>query len=589
MASERAIERHLVRDGVVAEEGLAEARQEAAKTGDRLLDVIVGKGHATADAVYRSLAAFCEMRYVTPSKMDIPPGVVEKVPARFSTHYRFVPVQERNGILVVAVCDPLDAQLLDDIRLVLKQRIEPVVATPDEIERTAKKLYGVGADTVERILSDGDSVASVVSLDGVSAGADLGDETIDASIIKFVNELLSEAIRVDATDVHMEPFEDLLRVRYRIDGVLHAVPTPPTIRGLHPAIVSRIKIMANLNIAEKRMPQDGKIRASLSEEQFDLRVSVLPTPYGETVNLRILNRASMFLPLEELGFLHEDLESFNTFIERPHGMILLTGPTGSGKTTTLYAALNKLNKVDHKIITIEDPIEYQLKGVTQMQAMPQIGFGFSMALRSMLRHDPDIMLVGEIRDFETAEMAIRSSLTGHLVFSTLHTNDAAGAVTRLTDMGVEPFLIASTMIASIAQRLVRRLCPECAEPFDPERDYFAQLGLTPADRPDDATFRRARGCDTCRNTGYRGRVAVYEILPFSDSIKQMTVDRTPSTLIKEKACELGMRTLREAGWRRVCRGETSFEELVRVTVESDAPIVAEAESSIPDGDATVSV
>jgi type II secretory ATPase GspE/PulE/Tfp pilus assembly ATPase PilB-like protein len=499
--------------------------------------------------------------------MDIPPAIVARVPARFATHYRLVPVQEHDGTLVVAVSDPLNAQLLDDIRLVLKQRVEAVVATPDEIERAIKTLYGVGAETVERILSDSESAPAVVSLDG-EGGADLGDESIDASIIKFVNELLSEAIHSSATDVHLEPFEDQLRVRYRIDGVLHGVPIPPTIRGLQPAIVSRIKIMANLNIAEKRLPQDGKIRASLGDEQFDLRVSVLPTPYGETVNLRILNRASMFLPLEGLGFLPEDLGLLNAFLDRPHGMILLTGPTGSGKTTTLYAALNQLNRLENKIITIEDPIEYQLKGITQMQVLTQAGFGFSTALRSMLRHDPDIMLVGEIRDFETAEMAIRSSLTGHLVFSTLHTNDAAGAVTRLTDMGVEPFLIASTMIASIAQRLVRRLCPKCIEAFTPEPGLLDQVRM-PQEKAAGAKFRRARGCDACRNTGYRGRTAIYEILPFSDAIKELTVARAPSTHIKRKACELGMRTLRESGWQRICRGETTFEEVLRVTADSD--------------------
>ncbi|GMU92567.1 MAG: pilus biosynthesis protein TapB [Candidatus Hydrogenedentota bacterium] len=568
MAAETAFERQLLRDGVVDEGRLARVRRDAAARGVALIEALVQSGVASAEAVYRSLAEFCEMRFVIPSAMTIPPEIVAKVPARFAMHYGFVPVQERNGTIVVAISDPLNHQLLDDIRLVLKQRVEPVVATPDEIVRVSKALYGVGADTVERILSETESGDRVLSLDGGMAGTDLGDENLDASIIKFVNELLAEAIRTGATDIHMEPFEDQLRVRYRIDGILHAVPTPPSIRGFHPAIVSRIKIMANLNIAEKRLPQDGKIRASLGDEQFDLRVSVLPTPHGETVNLRILNRSSMFLTLEQLGFLKEDLDLFNSFLTRPHGMILVTGPTGSGKTTTLYAALAKLNKLEHKIITVEDPIEYQLKGITQMQTLPQIGFDFSAALRSMLRHDPDIMLVGEIRDFETAEMAIRSSLTGHLVFSTLHTNDAAGAVTRLTDMGVEPFLIASTMIASLAQRLVRCVCERCAEPYAPTEADLLQLGIPSADTKG-ATFRRGRGCDTCRHTGYHGRIAIYEILPFTHDIKEMTIRREPSTHIKRKAMEQGMRTLRHSGWMRVCQGRTTFEEVVRVTAESD--------------------
>ncbi|GMW02739.1 MAG: pilus biosynthesis protein TapB [Candidatus Hydrogenedentota bacterium] len=569
MAVERGLEKHLVREGLVDEATLGRIRQECTATGRDLPSALVSAGVATAESVYKALAAFCEMRFVAPSKEELDPALVKKMPARYATHYNCVPVQERNGTLVVAVSDPLNHHLLDDLRMVLKTRVEAVVAAPDEIKRAIKALYGVGADTVERILSDSDSVATVLTLDGSAAGSDLGDDSIDASIIKFVNELLSEAIQSGATDIHMEPFEDELRVRYRIDGILHNVPTPASIRGFHAAIVSRIKVMANLNIAEKRLPQDGKIRASLGASQFDLRVSVLPTPHGETVNLRILNRSSMFLTMEQLGFAESDLAIFNTFITRPHGMILVTGPTGSGKTTTLYAALNKLNRMEHKIITVEDPIEYQLKGISQMQIVPQIGFDFATALRSMLRHDPDIMLVGEIRDFETAEMAIRSSLTGHLVFSTLHTNDAAGAVTRLTDMGVEPFLIASTMIASVAQRLVRTICKQCSEAYEPDETLLRDFGATRAS-VSGITFRRGRGCDACRNTGYKGRVAIYEILPFSGTIKELTIERAASTIIKRKAVQEGMRTLRQAGWARICAGITTFEEVMRVTAESDA-------------------
>jgi type II secretory ATPase GspE/PulE/Tfp pilus assembly ATPase PilB-like protein len=327
MAGETAFERRLIRDGIVDDSRLHQAREHAGRAGIALSQALVDTGAATSESVYRSLAEFCELRYVTPSKMEIPPELVGKVSARFATHYNFVPIQERNGTIVVAVSDPLNHQLIDDIRLALKkQRVEVCVATPEEIVRATKSLYGVGADTVERILSANDSTAAVLTLDG---GTDLGDDNIDASIIKFVNELLAEAIRTGATDIHLEPFEDQLRLRYRIDGVLHGVPTPPSIRGFQPAIVSRLKIMANLNIAEKRLPQDGKIRASLGDEQFDLRVSVLPTPHGETVNLRILNRSSMFMTLEQLGFTGDDLVVFNSFLTRPHGMILVTGPTGS--------------------------------------------------------------------------------------------------------------------------------------------------------------------------------------------------------------------------------------------------------------------
>ncbi len=581
MAAKSGFERQLLQDGLIDQERLARARADAEKNGTSLADVLVEGGHIPAEDVYRALARFCEMRFVVPSKMEIPETLAARAQARFATHYDFVPVEDRNGMLVVAVSDPLNTQLLDDIRVALRQRIEVVVATPDEIRRVMKNLYGVGADTVERILSDQDSVAAMVALDAGGMTSNLGDENIDASIIKFVNELLAEAIQVQATDIHMEPFEDQLRVRYRIDGVLHAVPTPASIRGFHLAIVSRIKIMANLNIAEKRLPQDGKILATLGDSSYDLRVSILPTPHGETVNVRVLSRASMFLTLDQLGFMPEDLKQFNTFISRPHGMILVTGPTGSGKTTTLYAALNKLNRLEHKIITIEDPIEYQLKGITQMQVLPQIGFDFARGLRSMLRHDPDIMMVGEVRDYETAEMAIRSSLTGHLVFSTLHTNDAAGAVTRLVDMGVEPFLIASTMIASIAQRLVRRICPRCAESYMPEQAILDELHI-PADELAGAKFMRGRGCEACRHTGYKGRLAIYEILPFTNTVKDMTVRRCPSTEIKRFGMQHGMRTLRQSGWIRVRAGETSIEEILRVTADTDMVDALETgDASVP--------
>ncbi|MBI2425213.1 MAG: type II/IV secretion system protein [Candidatus Hydrogenedentes bacterium] len=565
----KAFEKHLLREAVLDEPRLERARTEAKKRELPLLDTITQLGLADAEALYRSLASFCEMRFVQPAKMEIPPELIKKVPARFATHYGFVPVEERNGTLVIAISDPLNTHLLDDIRLVLKQRIESTVATPAEIRKVTKELYGVGADTMERMLSDADQDGDVLDLAQDFQGANLGDETMDASIIKFVNELILEAVQSDTTDIHIEPFEERIRVRYRIDGILHQVPVPPSIRGFHAAIVSRVKIMANMNIAEKRLPQDGKILANFGEQKFDLRVSILPTPHGETVNMRILSRSSMYLTLDQLGFQARDMKLFNSFISKPHGIILVTGPTGSGKTTTLYAALAKLNNLDRKIITIEDPVEYQLTGITQMQVQPKIGFDFSMGLRAMLRHDPDIMLVGEIRDYETAEMAVRSSLTGHLVLSTLHTNDAAGAVTRLTDMGVEPFLIASTVIAAIAQRLVRRNCSTCAAPVtaDPEvlRTEFGIAGALPAGMQ---IFQGA-GCDACRNTGYKGRAAIYEILPFTPEVKELTVRRATSMDVKRLALQQGMTTLRGSGWDRICQGSTTIEEVLRVTADAE--------------------
>ena len=581
MREPKAFEQLLLHRGIVDPSKLERARGEADKNLLPLVEVIPQLGLATAEKIYEALAEFCEMPFVMPSREQIDKEIASKAPARFATHYGFVPLRERNGTLIVAISDPLNPQLLDDIRMVLKRRIEPVVTTPAEITRATKELYGVGADTMERILIEAEGDGPVLTLESTQAGSDLGDASIDASIIKFVNELILEAVQSDTTDIHIEPFEDSLRVRYRIDGILHQAPTPPSIRGFHAAIVSRIKIMANLNIAEKRLPQDGKIMASFGDSHYDLRVSILPTPHGETVNIRILSRSSMAMTMDQLGFLPEDMSLFNTYISRPHGIILVTGPTGSGKTTTLYAALAKLNSIDRKIITIEDPIEYQLSGISQMQVQPKIGFDFSMGLRSMLRHDPDIMLVGEIRDYETAEMAIRSSLTGHLVLSTLHTNDSAGAVTRLIDMGVEPFLISSTMIASVAQRLVRRTCKQCAEPYAPDLGLVrAEFGVSEAEAAK-ARFMKGRGCEACRHTGYRGRVAIYEMMSFTERIKQMTVERATALEIKQEALRLGMKTLRQSGWQRVAMGETTPEEVLRLTADADTLALENEDAHAP--------
>ncbi len=581
MAGLKAFERQFIRDGVVDEARLLQAKEIAEGAGGFSGDAIVKLGFADAASIYESLARFCELRFVSLAALDLSEALLRKVPARFATHYRCVPVEEREGVLVLAISDPLNSHLLDDIRLVLKQRLEAVVATPEDIKLAIKRYYGVGADTMERMLDQ--KAGGPSNAPTRRESANLGDDQIDASIIKFVNELILESVKSGATDIHIEPFEDELRVRFRIDGILHQVPAPGRIQGFHAAIVSRVKIMANLNIAEKRLPQDGKILASFGAESYDLRVSILPTPHGETVNMRVLTRSNAFLTLPELGFRQEDLAQFNGFINKPHGILLVTGPTGSGKTTTLYAALSKLNNLERKIITIEDPVEYQLAGVTQMQVHNQIGFDFSMGLRSILRHDPDILLVGEIRDYETAEMAVRSSLTGHLVLSTLHTNDSAGAVTRLLDMGVEPFLISSTMIAAIAQRLLRKNCEACARPVDYDAALLsAEFGEVTAEVPQ-ATFRRGEGCTACRNTGYRGRAAIYEMLPFTPEIKTLTVQRATSLAIKQVALRQGMRTLRRAGWLRACEGATTIEEVLRVTADADVLLSGEG------GDAPVSL
>jgi type II secretion system protein E len=562
MVKRGSFEGYLVEKGLLTPEQVERSSEETRRTGVSLEQAIVSLGFVPQENLYRALADFAGLAYVDLSTYPIDKSVIEGVPARFVTHYNFMPVEERDGLLRVAVCDPQNTHLLDELHLVLKRRVEPVVSSPAEIAKATTQYYGIGAETVERILSEADAEERTVVLDEHPA-ENIDDASLDASMIKFVNQIVVEAIHSGATDIHIEPFERQLRVRYRIDGVLHQASIPQTVREFHTSIVSRVKIMADLDIAEKRLPQDGKIRVNLGADEYDLRVSILPTPHGETVNIRILSRSSMFLSLEKLGFAGLDLVLFEKLIDRPHGIILVTGPTGSGKTTTLYASLNKLNSVDKKIITIEDPIEYQLAGVTQMQVLPKIGFDFARGLRSMLRHDPDIMLVGEIRDYETAEAAIRSALTGHLVFSTLHTNDAAGAITRLIDMGVEPFLLSSTIIACIAQRLVRLICNDCKVPYEPDDEEFRSVGADPAEWRD-KKFYRGTGCEKCRHTGYKGRLAIFEMMPFWSEIKSLTVTRAPTNVVKDKARALGMRTLLEDGWERIVEGITTFEEVLKV-------------------------
>jgi type II secretion system protein E len=567
MVKKASFEEFLVERGLLTCDQSQGVREERARTGVPLEQAIAGLGFVPEEMVYQMLAEFLGLTYMRASTHPIDKDLIKAVPARFVTHYSFVPLEVHDGILRVAVCAPQDTHLLDELRLVLKRRVEPVVSSPTEITKAITRYYGIGAETVERMVSEAESNGRTVVLEEHPA-EDVGDVSLDPSMIKFVNQIVVEAIRSGATDIHIEPFERDLRVRYRIDGVLHEASIPPTVREFHAAIVSRIKIMADLDIAEKRLPQDGKIRVNLGTDEYDLRVSILPTPHGETVNIRILSRSSMFLSLESLGLSKRDLGLFEQLIERPHGIILVTGPTGSGKTTTLYASLSKLNSIDRKIITIEDPIEYQLAGITQMQVLPKIGFDFARGLRSMLRHDPDIMLVGEIRDYETAEAAIRSALTGHLVFSTLHTNDAAGAITRLTDMGVEPFLLSSTIIACIAQRLIRVICPQCKTPYTPSDEAFRSVGVDP-EQWRNHQFYHGTGCEACRDTGFRGRQAIFEILPFWPQIRKLTVERAPANIIKKEAQSLGMRTLLQDGWERIIKGATTFEEVLKVARESE--------------------
>ena len=556
----------LVNEKVITPEQLEACLKEEKRSGKFICQIVVDLGFAAEEKVLPILSKHIGIPYIKVKDKEIDKSVIEKVPARFAIHYKLMPLQIEGDTLAIAVTDPLDVHTLDDIKLLLGYEIRPFLGGEKDILEAIKRYYGIGAETIESIM------AETAGSDGMPAGAGSAKEAEelveDASIIKFVNQIIQQAYYDRATDIHIEPFEDELKVRYRIDGILYDAAIPPTIKYFQSAIVSRIKIMSNLNIAEHRLPQDGRMNVKVGEEELDLRISILPTPYGESVGIRLLF-TKMLYSLEELGLSEFDLKILNEMIKKPHGIILLTGPTGSGKTTTLYACLSKINNRELKILTIEDPIEYHLKGITQIQVYPKIGLSFANGLRSMLRHDPDVMMVGEIRDVETAEIAIRVALTGHLVFSTLHTNDAPGAMTRLLDMGIEPYLVASSVECVIAQRLVRLICPKCKRPVKDKKLILKELGIT--DAPEGAELYEGKGCESCKFTGYRGRTAIYEFLVLDEEIREMVLNHSSADQIRKKAVSLGMRPLRGDGIEKVFRGLTTVSEIIRVTPKEDIP------------------
>lgn len=554
----------LIEERVITQEQLEEALKEQKKTKELLGIVLIKLGYTTEEQVLNALSRKLGVSYVRVKDMDIKPEVIEKVPAKFACYYKIIPIGMEKNVLTTAVTNPLDLGMLDDIKLVLGYDINPVLAGERDILEGIRKYYGVGAETVEKIMTQV-AVKETIPTQ-TEAAADIEEMADEASIIKFVNQVIQQAVSERATDIHFEPFEGELRIRYRVDGVLFNASIPPTIKYLHQAIVSRVKIMAALNIAERRLPQDGRIRLKFGENDLDLRVSVIPTSYGESVHIRILS-ANVLMGLEILGLLDEDLKVMEALIKKPHGIVFVTGPTGSGKTTTLYAALSRINDTTKNIITIEDPIEYQLFGITQTQINPKIGFTFANGLRSMLRHDPDIMMVGEVRDLETAEITIRVALTGHLVFSTLHTNDAAGAITRLLDMGIEPYLVSSSIEAIVAQRLVRLICEKCKRKVALEPELLKELKINPREK---RVFYDGKGCSACKFTGFKGRTAIYEILVMSDNIRDMILKRASADEIKEQALKDGMRTLFDDGMVKVAGGLTTVGEVLRVTeIEKD--------------------
>ncbi len=487
---------------------------------------------------------------------------LSRFPTRILLEHQLLPLQdEDDGAVLVATSRLFDTTGLDELRLVSGYECRPALSAGAEIDRCLKQCLGVGADTVQSLVLDAEGTIQVLDY-GSDDGVDLTQADEDASIIRFVNEVLTEAIELRATDVHFEPFENELRVRYRVDGVLQEAAIPSEVRQFRAAIISRLKILSQLNIAEKRLPQDGRIKLRIAEREIDVRVSVIPMQHGEAVVLRLLDRSAALLGLAQLGMSDEDCDSFKRLLGLPHGIILVTGPTGSGKTTTLYAALSRINDVERKIVTIEDPVEYQLHGINQIQMSGKAGLTFARGLRSILRHDPDVLLVGEIRDQETADIAVQASLTGHLVFSTLHTNDAPGALTRLVDMGIEPYLVASSLEAVLAQRLIRLICPGCREAFPAAEVEHArrEYGLSGLE-----VLYFGRGCRQCQGKGYSGRTGVFEFMTVTEPIRGLILNRASAGEVRKVAQEDGMKGLREDGWRLVLDGRTTIEEVLRVT------------------------
>lgn len=499
------------------------------------------------------------LRVVDLPQVEVDPSLLRFIPQRILSRGGVFPISLCDGELCVAISDPMDIGLVDELRASTQFRIDCVLARFSDVQQLLKRHFGVGRDTVDRLINQrGQSVSSEPESESETQQAEFGDE---ASVVRLVNEFLAEAIAQRASDVHIESERSGIRIRFRIDGVLHRQPVPPEIAQLRGAIISRLKIMANLNIAEKRLAQDGRMRMVLDGKDVDVRISVIPMLHGEGVVLRLLDNDAMQFDPRQLGMSQSIYQAFERIIRRPHGIVLVTGPTGSGKTTTLYSALMSIRNESTKFITIEDPIEYDLEGISQIQVHEHIGRTFAAGLRNILRHDPDVIFVGEIRDVETAEVAIQSALTGHLVFSTLHTNDAAGAFVRLVDMGIEPYLVTSTLEAVIAQRLVRQICNHCKEPYRPDPDSL------PVDFPrhDDLTLYIGRGCRHCHGLGFYGRSGIFELLPTSESIHRLVLEGKNADSLRAQAARDGMVSLRDDGWRKVLAGETTVDEVMRVT------------------------
>ncbi len=562
----------LIEHKLITYEQLEEALTVQKNTRELLGKILVNRGVVTEKDVVRMYAQQQGVYFVDLSKMKVTAAMAKSIPSHVCQRHKVIALNKDDKKVVLAMVNPLDIFALDDVKLVTGLDVQPVIAMPQEIEGLISKFFSVDESTkealeaIKRMGMDPDAlndamISQVEEPDEDMATKDLLAMTEDNPVVKLVNAIIVEAVKQKASDIHIEPQADIVRVRYRVDGVLHQQMTPP--KKVAPGICSRVKVLADLNIAERRVPQDGRINLLIEGKEFDFRVSSYPTQHGEKIVMRILDRGNVNVPISALGMLSEIQEKFERMVENPVGMVLVTGPTGSGKSTTLYSALNKLNTSDVAIYTSEDPVEYQIEGLNQVQVNPKAGLFFANTLRSFLRHDPDIVMVGEIRDYETAEIAVQAALTGHLVLSTLHTNDAASAATRLVDMGVEPFLISSSLIGVLAQRLIRKLCPTCKQPYSPDRATLRRLHV-PEDLADELTFFKPKGCEDCGGKGFKGRMGVHELLLIDDVMKDMFVDRAPAMEVKKYAETVGMDTLQQDAVKKIMQGITSVDEAMRV-------------------------
>ncbi|MBL7170444.1 MAG: type IV-A pilus assembly ATPase PilB [Candidatus Omnitrophica bacterium] len=546
----------LVEKGLITKEALAKA-QKASKRGTPLQKTLVEQGSITEEKLIDFMAKELNIPCVKMSDYVIDPKIVKIVPEKLARHYTVIPLFKVLDTLTIAMADPSNFYAIEDIKIKTKCELNKVLASEKDINKAIDKYYAAGVEIMEEAIKDLKEISLEQEAKEEASPSQLQHDAEDAPIVKLVNSFIAQAINRRASDIHLEPYEKDLRIRYRIDGVLYEVASPP--KNLQGALVSRLKILSQLDIAERRLPQDGRFRMRIKDKSIDLRLSTLPTIFGEKVVMRILDKGSLALDMKDLGMEENMLAGFEKAIASPYGMVVVTGPTGSGKTTTLYSALNKVNSVGKNIITVEDPVEYRIHGINQVQVQPKIGLTFAAGLRSILRQDPDIVMVGEVRDLETAEIAIRAALTGHLVFTTLHTNDAVGTLARLVDMGIEPFLVASSVVVVMAQRLVRRICPDCKKEYTPPQEMQKIIKEKFPDK--DIKFYKGVGCKNCNNTGYRGRVGVHEVLSITDEIKEMIINRKTPDEIEKAARKQGFISLSECGLLKVANGITSLEEV----------------------------